>query len=35
MVILHDAMQTIQNGAFVFFNNKNLFLKKKQKKNGV
>jgi len=32
MVILHDAIKTIQNGVFVFFSkNKNLFfLKKKQ-----
>jgi len=34
MVILHDAIKTIQNGVFVFFlkKNKNLFLLKKQQK---
>jgi len=34
MVILHDAIQTIQNGVFLFFflKNKNLFLFEKPKK---
>jgi len=34
MVILHDAIKTIQNSVFVFFpkRNKNLFLSKKEKK---
>jgi len=33
MVILHDAIKTIENGVFAFFikKNKNLFLFKKQK----
>ena len=32
MVILHDAIKTIQNGVFVFFvKNKNLFFSKKNK----
>jgi len=31
MVILHHAIKTIQNGVFVFFLNKILFLFKNQK----
>ena len=32
MMILHDAIKTIQNGVFAFFKkNKNLFLKKNNK----
>jgi len=32
MVMLHDAIKTIQNGVFVFFlKSKNLFFQKKQK----
>jgi len=37
MVVLHDAIKTIQNGIFVFFflKNKNLFPFKKIQKNSV
>jgi len=36
MVILYDAIKTIQNGVFAFFlKNKNLFLFKKTKKFGL
>jgi len=36
MVVLHDAIKTIQNGVFMFFlkNSKNLFLQKKTQKPG-
>jgi len=35
LVILHDAMKTIQNVFFVFFKKKNLFLFEKQKTGGL
>jgi len=36
MVILHDAIKTIQNGVCVFFKrNKNMFLLKKNRKTRI
>jgi len=35
LVILHDAMKTIQNVFFVFFKKKKLFLFEKQKTGGL